>query len=179
MKITRSNLPCSSLGMNTANLRAPLNDTNTMFLTINPWTKSNHHCKVKGKTQYIQYASLPTRMQAEFCIKVLESFLDYMVNPIVVGTLEFTEIGNVHLHCLIQDDHLIRPGGSSADLWTVRKTFKSDPIVVKHTPDSDYDHMNNLYLCNDSKTKIKYMDKCYDDNIKNGPLFNFYRYPDI
>lgn len=148
-------------------------NNNTYFVTISPNPSTKHKVKIKGRMQKIRYDRLPQRIQLEYCLRhVQKNYLQFCKDPILVGTVEHNEAGNVHLHFLINSKSFRSP--TFLDVYRRDILFTETSAENLPTKGKKHDFMNNIVQLHDLDETLEYLDKKYTDNIASGIYKNYF-----
>lgn len=147
-------------------------DGYTFFCTISPNPKTmveTTRKNLKGKIVSCKqpYASLPQRVQYQFCMRFFaRTYLSLCKDPIFLGVPELNKQGNVHLHFILKDCLYSNPIG----LEILRRDILNCPETlcnIKATKRCNRDYMNNIVHLTKSKADIMaYLIKTNEDAVK-------------
>lgn len=129
--------------------------TTALFITVSPPPKQ----KVQlGQSRPKEYGQLTVQEQIKFLIRLYVNLYEpyFTDDARVIGTYELNSSGNAHMHFLVWDIDI----QSVYQLHMFRKMISNDPITVKMMKKKQrYDFMNNIVICDDELSTIRYLDK--------------------
>lgn len=140
--------------------RRDLIDKASLFITISPNPSTRVDCLIKdrtGKTRTVKrpYGTLKQDIQYKYCIKCLTSdYIEWLSDDAaLVGVAELNERGNVHLHMIIKDKHIINEVQLQCLRRDVLNGYMTQQNIIKGKVNAK-DWMNNIVFVNKSKEDI-------------------------
>lgn len=144
-------------------------------LSPNPAVKVDSHAYTSRGNQRNckqQFKDLTPERQLEYCMKVLNGYTKYLIDPTILGTWELNKSGNCHLHYLLISDDIKDDYG----LWEFRKNLLTDHEVRRNFKKKDY--MNNIVELDEKTFEeiLEYFDKDHDKKVNKHYHFNYLIY---